>query len=89
MNEYEHDPLHARAYGRSRCEASGIHWNSSKAALLGTVGELRSVGSDYYAATSPQPRFRVWGLGVPAWWGEGSRKGLGSFGFVGFRDLSA
>jgi len=34
-------------------KASGIHWNSSKAALLGTVGELRSVGSDYYAVYTP------------------------------------
>ena len=30
-------------------DASGIHWNSAKAQLLGSVAELRSAAENYYA----------------------------------------
>ena len=51
MYIYIYIQTHTCGGRRTAVQASGIHWNSSKAALLGTVGELRSVGSDYYAAT--------------------------------------
>lgn len=34
-------------------DASGILWNSSKAQLLGSVGELRSAAENYYAVYTP------------------------------------
>eukprot|EP00913_Durusdinium_trenchii_P016298 g15317.t1 len=34
-------------------DASGIHWNSAKAQLLGSVGELRSAAENYYAVYTP------------------------------------
>ena len=34
-------------------DASGIHWNSQKAQLLGSIGHLRSVAENYYAVYTP------------------------------------